>query len=30
LAEPPLVERRRGTVRLGNYPFQIRGGAQPL
>ncbi|WP_432726771.1 FHA domain-containing protein [Variovorax sp. W6] len=30
LAEPPLVERRRGTVRLGNYPFEIRGGAQPL
>lgn len=30
LAEPPLVERRRGNVRLGNYPFEIRGGAQPL
>ena len=30
LVEPPLVERRRGTVRLGNYPFEIRGGAQPL
>ena len=30
LAEPPLVERRRGTVRLGNYPFEIQGGAQRL
>ncbi|SDZ27640.1 FHA domain-containing protein [Variovorax sp. YR634] len=30
LAEPPLVERRRGTVRLGNYPFEIQGGAQPV
>ncbi|RSZ47513.1 MULTISPECIES: FHA domain-containing protein [unclassified Variovorax] len=30
LAEPPLVERRRGNVRLGNYSFEIRGGAQPL
>lgn len=28
LAEPPLVERRRGNVRLGNYPFEIQGGAQ--
>ena len=25
--EPPLVERRRGDVRFGNYPFLIHGGA---
>jgi hypothetical protein len=24
----PLVERRRGDVRLGNYPFLIQGGAR--
>ena len=27
LGEPPLVERRRGNVRLGDYRFEIRGGA---
>ncbi|SDH73622.1 FHA domain-containing protein [Variovorax sp. OV700] len=27
-AEPPLVERRRGDVRFGNYPFLIEGGAR--
>ena len=30
LGEPPLVERRRGNVRLGDYPFEIRGGAHPM
>ncbi len=32
-AMPPLVERRRGSLRFGDYPFEIRGGAsgeQPL
>ena len=27
-AEPPLVERRRGDVRFGSYPFLIQGGAR--
>jgi hypothetical protein len=26
--ELPLIERRRGNVRFGNYPFEIQGGAR--
>ncbi|CAB5712594.1 Uncharacterized conserved protein, contains FHA domain [Delftia tsuruhatensis] len=27
-AAPALVERRRGSLRFGDYPFEIRGGAR--